>query len=219
MSSMLVATEIKASGSAEMHLATATRRSTNVIRFGIAPPPWAIAFLLLSTAAPAPARPDDAPYELVLRGGRVADGTGNPWFRADVAVRGDRIARIGTLTDDEVASARRVIDASGLVVAPGFIDMHSHSDRTLFTDGSSPSKVRQGVTTEVLGEQSSGGPRLDALEPATLTVDGRERSVRTLGDYLDALRESGTSVNVATYVGLRNVWAGVMGDSFARPTP
>lgn len=166
-----------------------------------------------------PARAADGPYDLVLRGGRVVDGTGNPWFRADIAIRSDRIAVVGPLGEDAVASARRVIDVAGLVVAPGFIDIHSHSDRTLFVDGGSPSKLRQGVTTEVLGEQTSGGPHLGALEAPTLSVAGRERSPRTLAEYLDALDESGLAVNVATYVGLRNVWASVMGDSFARPTP
>jgi N-acyl-D-aspartate/D-glutamate deacylase len=96
--------------------------------------------------------------------------------------------------------------------------MHSHSDRSLLIDGSAPSKVRQGVTTEVLGEQNSEGPNLDALEPEMVNVRGRARAIRRLKDYLDAIDESGVAVNVATYVGLRNVWASVMGDSFERPT-
>jgi N-acyl-D-aspartate/D-glutamate deacylase len=180
--------------------------------------PLILAILLGIAAFTGAAGPAD-PHDLVLRGGRVVDGTGNSWFAADVAVRGDRIVRVGRLDPAEIESARRVIDATGLVVAPGFIDIHSHSDRTLLQDGSAPSKVRQGVTTEVLGEQTSGGPYLDALDPPVVTVGGRARPVRRLKDYFDALDESGLSVNVASYVGLGNVWGSVMGASFDRPTP
>ncbi|HTD87052.1 MAG TPA: amidohydrolase family protein, partial [Candidatus Binatia bacterium] len=95
-----------------------------------------------------------AQYDLVIRNGKVMDGTGNPWFYADVAIVGDRIAQIGRVQD----SAKREIDAKGLVVAPGFIDIHSHSDFLLLEDGNAESKIRQGVTTEVLGEGSSPGP-------------------------------------------------------------
>ena len=101
------------------------------------------------------------PYDVVIRGGKVVDGTGNPWFEGDVAIRGDRIAAIGRLGDD--VPARRVIDARGLVVAPGFVDMHSHSDMLLLRDGDAQSKVRDGVTTEILGEDTSAGPRKGKL--------------------------------------------------------
>jgi len=94
--------------------------------------------------------------DVVIRGGTVVDGTGAPWFQADVAVRGGRIAAIGDLHD---RSAREVIDASGEVVTPGFIDMHTHSDWTLLKDGRGMSKIMQGVTTEVIGEGVSVAPR------------------------------------------------------------
>ena len=178
---------------------------------------WALLVGLVSAALSA--RADDEPFDLVIRSGRIVDGTGNPWFAGDVAIRGDRIARVGRVTDAEAAAARRVLDAAGRIVAPGFIDIHSHSDDTLFLDGAAPSKVRQGVTTEVLGEQTSGGPNTEALGVKTLTVAGQSREIRTLKDYLDALDESGIAVNAATYVGLRNIWGGMMGASFARPSP
>src|SRR5215813_7883821 len=97
-----------------------------------------------------------APYELVLRHGKIVDGSGNPWFHGDVAVRGDRLVAVGHVPPGK---AKREIDAKGLIVAPGFIDMHSHSDYLLLEDGLAQSKIRQGVTTEVLGEGTSAGPR------------------------------------------------------------
>src|SRR5947209_8578193 len=91
-------------------------------------------------------------YDLVIRNGKIVDGSGNPWFHGDVAIRAERIVALGRVP---AGKAQREIDARGLVVAPGFIDMHSHSDYLLFEDGDAPSKIRQGVTTEVLGEGQS----------------------------------------------------------------
>jgi N-acyl-D-aspartate/D-glutamate deacylase len=148
----------------------------------------------------APGSADEPAYDLVFRNGKIVDGTGNPWFVGDVAIRGDKVAAVGRV----VGAGRREIDAKGLVVAPGFIDMHSHSDLLLLEDGNAPSKVRQGVTTEVLGEGTSAGP---------------SRRFPMLGDYFSAVERAGVAVNVASYVGLDNVWQGVMGQSFDRPTP
>src|SRR5437763_2690652 len=134
-------------------------------------------------------------YDLVIRNGRVVDGTGNPWFHGDVAVRGDRIVAVGRVP---AGSARREIDARGLVVAPGFIDMHSHSDYVLLEDGDAQSKVRQGVTTEVLGEGQSAGPYKGKLKAHRATTRGKEISWTTLGGYFDALEKAGISVNVAS---------------------
>lgn len=158
----------------------------------------------------------DAVYDLVIRSGRIVDGTGNPWFAGDVAVRGERIVALGRIPQ---GAARREIDATGLVVAPGFIDMHSHSDRLLLEDGHAQSKIRQGVTTEVLGEGSSAGPYQGPLDPPTYTVRGEERTWTTLGGYFAAVEESKVAVNVVSYVGLDNVWQSVMGKSFDRPAP
>src|SRR5262245_8291937 len=108
----------------------------------------AICAFLMVAAVPAVSA-DDPPYDLLILNGKIVDGTGNPWFFGDVAIRGDRIVAVGHLPE---APAKRTIEAKGLVIAPGFIDMHSHSDLLLLEDGNAQSKIRQGVTTEVFGE-------------------------------------------------------------------
>jgi N-acyl-D-amino-acid deacylase len=162
------------------------------------------------------AAPGQVPqYDLVLRGGRIVDGTGNPWFYGDVAIRAGKIVAVGRVPPGEASCT---LDVTGLVVAPGFIDMHSHSDLVLLQDGLAQSKVRQGVTTEVLGEGSSAGPRVGRLSPATAMANGRLVRWSTLGEYFAVLERAGISVNVASYVGLDNVWQSVMGLSHERPT-
>jgi N-acyl-D-aspartate/D-glutamate deacylase len=153
------------------------------------------------------------PFDLVIRNGKIVDGTGNPWFFGDVGIRGDRIVAIGKVPVDK---AQRVIDARGLIVAPGFIDMHSHSDFFLLEDGDAQSKIRQGVTTEVLGEGQSAGPYLGKLPAASIA--GKRVTWTHLGGYLETVERSRTSVNVATYAGLDNIWQSVMGTSFERPS-
>jgi N-acyl-D-amino-acid deacylase len=160
------------------------------------------------------ARPPDT-WDVLIRGGRIVDGTGNPWFDGDVAIKGDRIAAVGRLGPE--ARARRVIVAKGLVVAPGFIDIHSHSDIPLLEDGSAASKTRQGVTTEILGEDSSGGPAKGLKPPGIFTGGGRTQSWTTLGGYFDALEGRGIALNVASYVGLGTLLECVLGTSLARP--
>jgi hypothetical protein len=143
-----------------------------------------------------------AKYDLVIRNGRIVDGTGNPWFYGDVAVNEDRIVSVGP----GAGEAKREIDARGLVVAPGFIDMHSHSDWLLLEDGNAQSKIRQGVTTEVIGEDSSAGPFKGKLAAHTVSVKDQAKQIRTLGEYFAAIESSGISVNVASYVGERTIW-------------
>lgn len=156
-----------------------------------------------------------AEFDIVIRHGRIVDGTGNPWFRGDVAITNGHIAKVG-----QVAGKGDVeIDATGLVVAPGFIDIHSHSDLKLLQDGHAQSKIRQGVTTEILGEGNSAGPRKNRLSQKEFTVNGNTKSWSTLGEYFDVINEAGVSVNVASYVGLNNLWRSVMGESFDTPTP
>lgn len=172
---------------------------------------------LLALALVVPALPAQPPadYDLVVRNGRVVDGTGNPWVAADVAVRGDRVVAVGKVA----GAAKRTIDAKGLVVAPGFIDIHAHSDETLLEDGRAESKVRQGVTTDVLGEGPSAAPRVGKLAPRALTARGKRFEWATLPEYFTAVEGAGVSINVATYVGLDTVWQTAMGQSHARPTP
>lgn len=162
-----------------------------------------------------PAVAAEPAYDLVIRGGKIVDGSGNPWFLGDVGIRGDRIAFLGRIPPKAV---RREIDAAGLIVAPGFIDIHSHSDLLLLEDGQAQSKLRQGVTTEVLGESDSAGPSLGRLPSHKLAARGKSLEWRTLGEYYDLLDREGTAVNVASYVGLGTLWRCVMGDSFERPS-
>ncbi len=141
-------------------------------------------------------------YDLLIRGGRVVDGAGNPPFTADVGIRGDRIASIGRLAD---AKATREIDARNLVVAPGFIDLHTHSDLPLINDGNAESKVRQGVTVDVIGESTSVAPR-----------DGLALAKDTWTDftgYWKALALKGISMNVISEVSYNQVRLVVMGYS------
>ncbi|HMD99659.1 MAG TPA: D-aminoacylase, partial [Terriglobia bacterium] len=168
--------------------------------------------------------PEDSqsPYDLLIAHGHVIDGSGSPWFEGSVAVKDGRIADIGRLPG---VSAKRVIDASGLVVAPGFIDLHSHSDYTLLVDGTAQSKVRQGVTTEILGEAASAGPILGPAVPdfdngtAPLTQkDGLKRDWTTLGEYFARAERQGISVNIASYVGSGQVRLDVMGNVNRVPT-
>jgi N-acyl-D-amino-acid deacylase len=170
------------------------------------------AAVLLCTSSTALA---DTPYDLLIRSGKIVDGSGNPWFRGDLAVRNDRIVAVGQVPP---GPAKRELDAQGLVVAPGFIDMHSHSDFLLLEDGNAQSKIRQGVTTEVLGEGSSAGPYQGKLAPHGVSASGRPARWTTLGGYFEAAQRAGVAVNVVSYVGLDNVWQCVMGTSFARPS-
>lgn len=163
-------------------------------------------------------RAQQAEYDLLIVGGHILDGSGSPWFEGSVAVKDGKIADIGRLPK---ASARRVVDATGLVVAPGFIDLHSHSDYTLLVDGTAQSKIRQGVTTEILGESSSAGP---VLGPAASEFDrylqplGLQRDWTTLGEYFARLERQGISVNIASYVSSGQVRGCVLGNVNRAPT-
>ena len=150
-------------------------------------------------------------FDLVIRGGQVLDGTGAPALRADVGIRGDTIAEVGDLS---ASTATETIDASGLTVAPGFIDMHSHSDYTLLVDGRALSKVMQGVTTELLGEANSAAPALGPARPElerTLATLDLTLDWTTLAEYFARLEREPPSVNVLSTVAAGQVRAAVVG--------
>ncbi len=157
-------------------------------------------------------------YDILIKNGRVIDGTGRQAFMADVAIKNDRIVRIGKLTG---ARARRVIDAKGLVVAPGFIDLLGQSETNLLVDPRAMSKVMQGVTTEITGEGSSVAPineRLIAEEGEYYKRYNINVDWRTLREYFARLERQGIGVNLGTFVGATQVRSFVVGFDNRPPT-
>src|SRR5437667_4343385 len=151
-------------------------------------------------------------YELIIKNGRIIDGSGNPWVSGDIGISGDRIAKIGNL---ENSSAKRVIDAHGLIVSPGFIDMLGQSETALLIDNRSLSKLSQGITSEITGEGGSIAPQdaltISQLQPELnryhLTIDWT-----TMYGYFARLEKSATQLNIGTYVGAAQVREAVLGD-------
>ena len=162
---------------------------------------------------------DNTRFDIIIRNGHILDGTGNPWYAADVGVQGDRIAAIGDLHD---AHANREIDAKGRIVSPGFIDMLGQSEASLLIDNRSLSKLSQGITTEITGEGGSIAPQNEKtiapqkpfLEQYKLTVDWTN-----LDGYFRRLEKQGTPLNIGTYVGSAQVREAVIGDDNRAPTP
>ncbi|MEZ4696634.1 MAG: D-aminoacylase [Rhodothermales bacterium] len=171
----------------------------------------------------APGCAQEAPYDVVIRNGLLVDGSGSPGVRGDIAIRADTIAAVGSFAGGGATE----IDADGLVVAPGFINMLSWATTSLIIDGHSQSDIRQGVTLEVFGEGESEGPLTEEMADEALRslvgrVEGEERAAelldvpygpgtrlslpwRTLGEYLGYLEEKGVSTNVASFVGATTV--------------
>ncbi|HXW89513.1 MAG TPA: D-aminoacylase [Terriglobales bacterium] len=175
--------------------------------------------ILLFPLTPRSQTAEHIPYDIVIVNGHILDGTGSPWYQGSLAIRNSKIADIGRIGN---VVAKRTIDAMGMVVAPGFIDLHSHSDFTLLVDGKAESKIRQGVTTEIIGEHTSAGPVLGAAIErldATLAVMGLKRSWTTLGEYFSVLQKHGMAVNIASYVGSGQVRLDVIGNVNRPPTP
>jgi N-acyl-D-aspartate/D-glutamate deacylase len=159
-----------------------------------------------------------ASYDLIIRNGQIIDGTGSPWYAADIGVKDGRIAAIGKLTS---ASATRSIDVHGLAVAPGFIDMLGQSELTLLVDPRAPSKIFQGVTTEITGEGESVAPLNDAMlheNQATYEHYRLKVDWRTLAEYLARLEKQGIGINFATYIGATSVREMVVGYSDRAPS-
>jgi N-acyl-D-amino-acid deacylase len=180
--------------------------------------PLAIAALAFTATACAQPSPPAPRYDILIRNGRVFDGSGAPPVNASVAVRGDRIAAIGPLTD---ATATLTIDAAGQAVTPGFINMLSWADEPLLVDGRSQSDIRQGVTLEVFGEGTSMGPLNPAMKQEMLLGLGDlkyEIAWTTLGEYLQHLERRGVSTNVASFVGATTVRIHEIGYANREPT-
>ena len=158
-------------------------------------------------------------YDVILRNGRVVDGAGNPWYYADVAIKGDRIAAVGHIPAEAIA--KREIDAKGLVISPGFIDMLGQSETNLLIDKRVTSKLTQGITTEITGEGGSIAPltdemargRNDVAQHYHIQIDWRD-----LNGYFKKLEKQGAGVNLGTYVGASQVRRYVIGGANRAPT-
>ncbi len=165
------------------------------------------------------ARTQGQPFDVVILHGHIMDGTGSPWYSGDVGIRDGKIAAIGELSD---AAAKHKIDAAGKVVAPGFIDMLGQSELTILVDPRLPSKIHQGITTEITGEGNSVAPVNDAMLAADragyehfhLTPDWR-----TLREYFARIEKQGMGINLASYVGATSVRRMVLGNADVQPKP
>lgn len=174
----------------------------------------AMAIALGLTSAPSFAGQSAArQYDVLITGGRIYDGTGNPWYAGDIGVRDGRIADIGNLTG---AAAARVIDAKGLIVTPGYIDLHTHTDMTILADGNAEGKVRQGVTLDLLGESTSVAPR-DGLPVSE--DEGIKTDWTTFTGYFDKVKEKGTSINLISHASFEQIRRIAVGYSPNAATP
>src|ERR1700691_720892 len=177
-----------------------------------------VGILVLTCALLPAARAAEDAYDIIITNGHIIDGTGSPWYSGDVGIRNGRIAAIGNLAD---APRKRTIDAEGKVVAPGFIDMLGQSELSILVDPRLPSKIYQGITTEITGEGNSAAP----VDNAMLTADraGYEHyhitpDWRTLRQYFARIEKQGMGINLASYVGATSVRRMVLGDADVQPT-
>ncbi len=178
-----------------------------------------LATLIAACSTPAPALPPGpedvavrdvsvAPgaYDVVIEGGRLVDGTGNPWYPADVGIRGDRIVTITRPGELREAPANSRIDATGMVVSPGFIDIQSHSRGNFLGsgDGHVVSKVTMGVTTEIMGESTTNGPSSPEMLQSS-SSGAQRRQFETFGQWMDAMEAHGGSANFGSFVGASTI--------------
>ncbi|HEY3740487.1 MAG TPA: D-aminoacylase [Bryobacteraceae bacterium] len=157
-------------------------------------------------------------YDVVIRNGHVVDGTGSPWYAADIGIRDGHVVAIGRL---DAASAKQVIDAAGMVVAPGFIDMLGQSDSSILVNPHLPSKIYQGITTEFTGEGGSVAPLTDALRAADRAGFEHYKidpNWSTFREYFARLEKQGMGINLGNYVGATQVRRAVIGDDDRAPT-
>jgi N-acyl-D-amino-acid deacylase len=180
---------------------------------------FAAALVVLAVAVPTARSAETPTFDIVIRGGTVYDGEGGAPREADVGIVGDKVTAVGALPK---AAARAVVDAAGLAVAPGFINMLSWSTESLIADGRAQGEVRQGVTTQVFGEGWSMGPLNEAMKTRETGEQGDIKydiTWTTLAEYLAFLEKKGVSPNVASFVGAATVREHVMGLGSAAPTP
>ena len=177
------------------------------------------ALFLLCALGHAVAQAGPAPFDLVITNGHIIDGTGSPWYSGDIGIRDGKIAAIGNLAP---AARKRTIDAAGRVVAPGFIDMLGQSELTILVDPRLPSKIYQGITSEITGEGNSAAPLNDAIIQSEHTGYDHYKITpdwRTFREYFARLEKQGIGINVADYVGATQVRRMVLGDNDVQPTP
>ncbi|MGO9085636.1 MAG: N-acyl-D-amino-acid deacylase family protein [Candidatus Sulfotelmatobacter sp.] len=178
-----------------------------------------LSLLLMGIPPNAPSQTPAPDFDIVITNGHVMDGTGSPWYSGDVGIHDGKIAAIGNLS---AAPRKRTIDAAGKVVAPGFIDMLGQSELTILVDPRLPSKIFQGITTEITGEGNSIAPLNDAIiqadrsgyEHYKITPDWR-----TFRQYFARLEKQGMGINLASYVGATQVRRMVLGDDDIQPKP
>jgi dihydroorotase/N-acyl-D-amino-acid deacylase len=181
---------------------------------------WVLLFVfLLFVVASSLAQTTTPPFDIVITRGHIIDGTGSPWYSGDVGIRDGKIAAIGNLSG---VARKRTIDAGGKVVAPGFIDMLGQSDLTILVDPRLPSKIFQGITSEITGEGNSVAPLNDAIIESGRS--GYEHfkinpDWRTLRQYFARLKKQGMGINLASYVGATQVRRMVLDDDDKQPTP
>ena len=175
-----------------------------------------LVLLFITTAASLSAQQ----YDVLIRNGRVVDGSGNPWIYADVGILGDRIAFVGKA--DAAITAKRTIDATGLIVAPGFIDMLGQSELNLLIDKQAVSKLTQGITTEITGEGESIAPTNDAINAEHADFFAHYHITPdwySLQEYFARLAKQGSGINIGTYVGAAQVRRIAIGTADRPPTP
>jgi N-acyl-D-amino-acid deacylase len=180
---------------------------------------WLLALVLLGASQFLPAHSAVPVFDLVITNGHIVDGTGSPWYSGDIGIRAGKIAAIGNLA---AAPRKRTIDARGKVVAPGFIDMLGQSELTILVDPRLPSKIYQGITTEITGEGGSAAPLNDSIihtdrsnyDHYKITPDWK-----TFRQYFARLEKQGMGINLASYVGATQVRRMVLGDDDKQPTP
>src|SRR5438132_3143342 len=177
------------------------------------------AVIMLFGVAPLVAREPAQSFDIVITNGRIIDGTGSPWYMGDIGIRSGKIAAIGNLS---AARRARTIDAGRMVVAPGFIDMLGQSEYTILVDPRLPSKIFQGITTEITGEGESIAPLNDAILRADQEQYDHyhiQADWRTFREYFSRLEKQRIGINLASYVGATRVRRMVLGDHDVQPTP